>query len=431
MFFLIQNFSKILLSISLIISLYVFYKSNIYYDGSKIDYYITYYVFSLFLIIFSILSFFISHKLKEYLIITTVCLVLSLYFFEGYLSLEKRKIEIQKNELYKEKNLGEFDRRSFFKAYEDSKKFDINTRFLIYPSQFLTKNEKILPLSGISNANIILGNENGYFPYVKTDRFGFNNPDYEWDSREIEFLLIGDSFTFGVSVNRPDDIASVLRKVSNKSVLNLGYPDNGPLIEYATLKEYLSPNVKKILWIYFEGNDLINLNKELGNKVLKNYLNNIDFTQNLKFRQLEIDSMANNFHNIVEARNKKINFNFNFLKLYNLRKFIYGIMSQIPKPQKEFKQLLEMANILAKQNKSELYFIYLPDYYRYKSENKDFNYKLVKKIVDDLNIPFIDMDKEVFKKSDNPLKFFPFQFHNHYNELGYHEIGNAIYRLLK
>ena len=216
-----------------------------------------------------------------------------------------------------------------------------------------------------------------------------------------------------------------------KSVLNLGYDDTGPLIQYATLKEYLSPNVKKILWMYFEGNDLINLNKELNNKVLKNYLNNINFTQNLKFRQLEIDRIANSFHNTIIAREKKINLNFKFLKLNNFRQFIYGIMTQIPEPQKEFKQILGMANILAKQNKSELYFVYLPDYSRYKSNNKNFNYKLVKKIVNDLSIPFIDMDKEVFKKSENPLKFFPFQFHGHYNELGYYEVGNAINRLLK
>ena len=65
-------------------------------------------------------------------------------------------------------------------------------------------------------------------------------PDNQWDEREIEYLLVGDSFALGQCVNRPNDISSVLRTLSNKSVLNLAYDGNGPLIEYATLREYLS-----------------------------------------------------------------------------------------------------------------------------------------------------------------------------------------------
>ena len=55
------------------------------------------------------------------------------------------------------------------------------------------------------------------------------NPDKEWDQNEIEFFLVGDSFVLGNCVNRPNDISSVLRKLSNKSVLNIGYANNGPV----------------------------------------------------------------------------------------------------------------------------------------------------------------------------------------------------------
>ena len=80
--------------------------------------------------------------------------------------------------------------------------------------------------------------------------------------KEIEYLLIGDSFTHGSCVNRPNDISSVLRNLSNKSVLNLGMSGNEPLIEYATLREYLNTNIKKVLWIYYEGNDLAGIENE-------------------------------------------------------------------------------------------------------------------------------------------------------------------------
>ena len=44
---------------------------------------------------------------------------------------------------------------------------------------------------------------------------------------------------------RPNDMGSVLRNLSKQSVLNLGYSGNGPLIEFATLREYMNSNVKK------------------------------------------------------------------------------------------------------------------------------------------------------------------------------------------
>ena len=88
----------------------------------------------------------------------------------------------------------------------------------------------------------------GYYSFYKSDRFGFNNPDYEWDKKSLKYILIGDSFTHGACVNRPNDIASVLRNLSGESVLNLGYSGNGPLLEFATLREYLKPNIENIIW---------------------------------------------------------------------------------------------------------------------------------------------------------------------------------------
>ena len=150
------------------------------------------------------------------------------------------------------------------------------------------------PLSGLSNSETIYCNENGYYSIYQSDRYGFNNPDNEWDKKEIEYLLVGDSFTHGACVNRPNDISSVLRNLSKKSVLNLGMGGNGPLIEYATLREYLDTNVKKVLWIYYEGNDLANLENEKTNDILINYLKDLNFTQNLKLKQNDIDTLLSN-----------------------------------------------------------------------------------------------------------------------------------------
>ena len=48
----------------------------------------------------------------------------------------------------------------------------------------------------------------------------------------------------------------------------------------------------------------------------------------------------------------------------------------------------------------------------------------------DLEIPFINIHKEVFEKEDNPLELFPFGMSGHYNEAGYSKISKAIYKFV-
>ena len=89
-------------------------------------------------------------------------------------------------------------------------------------------------------AKTIFCNENGYYAIYDSDRYGYNNPDKEWNSNQIHYLLIGDPFAQGACVNRPNDISSVLRGLTNKSVINLGFGGNGTLIQYGILREYFS-----------------------------------------------------------------------------------------------------------------------------------------------------------------------------------------------
>ena len=66
---------------------------------------------------------------------------------------------------------------------------------------------------------------------------------------------------------------------------------------------------------------------------------------------------------------------------------------------------------------------------KFKIHNK--NYNLVKNIVTELKIPFIDVSKEVFEKEQNPLKLFPFEQHVHYNVEGYKKVAEIIYKFTK
>jgi len=438
--FLIKKFSPAILIISFFLLIYTFYRSEILYNGAQREYYYNYYLISLALIFFSLITFFISQKIKEYLIISIVSLIASLYFFEGYLTLRELKEQHSKDQplakqLYKNQVEKKWDTRTKIKIYQDLKKINPEITISVGPQNYLNKSKPLFPLSGISNSETIYCNENGYYSIYQSDRYGFNNPDEEWEKKEIEYLLIGDSFTHGACVNRPNDIASVLRTLSKKSVLNLGYSSNGPLIEYATLKEYLKSNVKKILWIYSETNDFRDLYNEMNENILMNYFNDIAFTQNLKLKQNEINTIVINFikekekekESIIENKSFKFKL-IKFIKIFNIRILIFPA----PAPALEFKKILELTKDLAIKNNSKLYFVYLPTIDRYKTKyNNNDNYYLVKDIVKELNIPFIDIDKEVLEKEENPLKLFPFEQLGHYNIEGYEKISKTIHKFTK
>ena len=430
--FLKKIFSPTILTISLLLLIYIFYKSEIYWEGNKRSYYFTYYLVSLALIFFSIITFFINQKIKEYLIISGISLVAGLYLIEGYLTFKEKFL---KEQIYEKLTGNKWDRRTDFQIYKDLKKTNNEIVMRVVPKLYINENSLIYPLSGISNSNTIYCNENGFYSFYQSDRYGFNNPDNEWDKKEIEYLLVGDSFVHGACVDRPNDISSVLRILSKKSVLNLGYGANGPLIEYANLREYLNTNVKKVLWVYYEGNDLYNLEYEKNNNILINYLNDLNFTQNLKIKQNEINDLAVNYLSEREREKKNEIKNFKiklikFIKIYNIRTLINSVRAPAPKPPSpEFKKILQLTKELVNKNNSKLYFIYLPEYSRFKKNYDNTNYNLVKNIVSELKIPFIDISKEVFKKVQNPLKLFPFELPGHYNIEGYKKVTETIYAL--
>ena len=115
-----------------------------------------------------------------------------------------------------------------------------------------------------------------------------------------------------------------------------------------------------------------------------------------------------------------------FIKLYKLRTKL------LTKPQKivtkEFKEVIKLAKDLINKNNSELYFVYLPIYTRYVNKYDLSSYNLVKEITKELNIPFIDLHEEIFKKEENPMKFFPFENNGHYNIEGYRKSAEIIYK---
>ena len=197
----LRYFSQIFFILSLLVLAYVGFKSEITWEGNKRDYYQIYYLLSLFLIIFSITSFYLSNIIKIYLIITISTILICLYAIEGFIS-HYGKLDfiqlIKKSKMYSKETGKKFDTRSTITIYNELKKTNKDIVFSISPQLF--KKEGIYSLSGISNSETIFCNENGYQAFYKSDRYGFNNPDDQWDNKEIEYFLLGDSFVHGQCV---------------------------------------------------------------------------------------------------------------------------------------------------------------------------------------------------------------------------------------
>ena len=122
----------------------------------------------------------------------------------------------------------------------------------------------------------------------------------QWEN-ELELAAIGDSFTQGACVDRGRGFFDEIRE-GRGAALNLGMSGNGPLLELATLKEYLPPLAPRlVLWFFYPGNDLFDLDFERRNTLLVRYLEG-GFRQHLVERQDEIDRRIAAWLDAAQAR---------------------------------------------------------------------------------------------------------------------------------
>ena len=145
----------------------------------------------------------------------------------------------------------------------------------------------------------------------ESDEHGFHNPKGMWKSGRIGVAVLGDSFAQGYCVPSDKSFVALIRN-AYPATLNLGMAGNGPLLMLATLKEYLPLYRPKIvLWFYFEGNDLNDLQTEKKSDILMRYLKD-DFNQGVLAAQNDIDQSLMNdierqkaLENVRQARRER------------------------------------------------------------------------------------------------------------------------------
>jgi len=439
-----------LTSASMFALLYVLYRDFIFFESTRHESYLKYYYILFFCVFFWSALLRLKRSYKINILVITFSSVIGIYLSEIILSVSKKINKKEDISLIAKSFNVYFDPRSKKEVVIDLKKQFGSAAPHIAPSNFISPSNinlnskaNLFPLSGISKTHTVGDNESGTYQIYLSDRYGFNNPDEEWDSKNVEFLLIGDSFTLGSAVEPGKEISGQLREISNKPVINLGMGGNGPLIELASLIEYgkiLKPN--NVLWFFYEGNDLSsNISSEMEDPILMSYLEG-DYYQDLTKKQVLIDQKLEKIIGLKMKENTNSESHFaitNFLKLYNLRE-LFGSLMQNDKDIEIRLNLL--SRILSKAKNvvddwgGELHFIFLPEYSRYDKRNVSLaNYKNkqdILNLVEELNIQLIDIDSDFFRSIKDPYSLFPFRSSSaHYSENAYKLISKKIFEFLQ
>ncbi|MEZ4295069.1 MAG: hypothetical protein R3B70_08820 [Polyangiaceae bacterium] len=158
-----------------------------------------------------------------------------------------------------------------------------------------------LPFAGVSNRTTVFCNEGGYWAVYDSDEYGFNNPKGLWDKAPLDLVVIGDSYSQGACVP-PDKITAAHLRKQYPKTLTLGMCANGPLMEYANVRENvvdLKPKI--VLWVYYN-NDLSDLNVETQSTMLMKYIEDDSFRQDLRKRQPGIDAALVKYLDDVAAQ---------------------------------------------------------------------------------------------------------------------------------
>jgi len=328
----------------------------------------------------------------------------------------------------------------------------------VYPFLFRGPNEvkldgrAFIPLGGVADVTTVLCNEADQIVVYRSDERGFNNPRGLWTS-PADALLVGDSFTHGECVTTEETIGGLLRRQWPRTI-SLGMGGNGPLTELAGVAEFspvLEPHT--IVWLYYEGNDLLDLRHELADPILRRYLEP-GFRQGLEALAPQVDRALRAYVAAQAAPPPpRLDSAMSVLKLRNLRRLFRAASVRMTgsdrsptretaalgppaSPSEEEYATLERILQLAQRHvvgPQRLVFVYLPAWERYgRPGGADIVRRRVLEVVRRLSVGCVDVHPD-FLQHPNPMSLFMMTqgTPGHYTPEGYRIVATAIRRELE
>lgn len=417
-----MNLKKIIfLSIFVVVCLVISQKINQYIHQDKIVKILVLF----FLFCFFLVSIFFYNNHKKIFRLTFIYFFLILYslnFLSGFIYYFTSTDYIKKKK-FEKLNIN-YDVRTQLQFIEKNKSKNLYP--MITPREIMKSTDNLI-LSNITNANYVQCNEYGYWKTLKTDKFGFNN---NIDKERYEILISGDSFAHGFCVSKDKEIHRILNS-KGKSTYSIGMAANGPLLSLASMIEIQNKiYFNQIYWLIFR-NDFFDLNWELKNSKLVNYLNEDYYGENYFDNLATKNSLQKKF--IIKNLDSKKNFSYSesFFEL----KFLNDILKKILIKEKiliidqvKLENIFQVFDNRFSNEKKNI--IFLPNYNCFVSEKKlcDDEFEVLKNITKNKNINLVNfldyIEEEKFEKI-----FVLGLKRSHYSEHGYAKLANIILEL--
>ena len=410
-----KNYIKLINFFSLIfitIGFYFYFNEKVQFSNYRFT------IFVLIPIVFGLILLFVNLNIKL-IIFNTILIFLffSLIFETYFLILENNKVNYTKKISHKDNSIPQLC-GSFFKN---------------------TKNLDIYPLGGISNIPVKLQNIfTKKITQEYSDDFGFKNY-INWSiDNQIDFMFIGDSFTYGADVAHGEAFVDYFA-LKHPNTINLGCGGTGPIIQKGIFSEYvIHVKPKYIIWNLNLGNDVNSDIPEELNSYYKNYLDP-NFTQNLILKQSKIDEIYKKYwkkfikKKIIEQKkielkiNENNKSNKNFLSIFKFEyvKNFLGLNYSFNKS--SFETLIQILNQIKKDSATwngKLIVNVIPSEQKFRSilqmlDYNSYNDKIVSYLKDN-DFNYIDLN-EYFNKS-NYGKY----FYGHFTLEGNKFVSNII-----
>lgn len=308
-------------------------------------------------------------------------------------------INYQKKTLYK-KN------RTYYVNLLQKKNPDEKYYLNFLPNKLLKKRKELLPLSGYENTNIILCLDEKNKPIIfRSDNNGFRNNN---NDNHYDILLIGDSFVQGYCVNDDNYLNNQFQKLKIKTK-NLAVGANGPLLEFATYKEYEHEiKYKNLILFITPENDFYDLSLEKNNTILLQYLNDKSFRQNLlnkENREIKKNILNTYFKNNL---NKNLYVFFNIYH-FNLKE-VGELTKKILKKKISFE---ENFYYLRSKEIDNLFFLILDNFYSSSINQKEGKFFVVfNSLSPNLIYPKNKEEEELKKLLENKLIYIKYYLNN-------------------
>ena len=306
----------------------------------------------------------------------------------------------------------------------------------------LTPRGRVFPLAGLPLKLSVSVKEGDAWPFFRTDEFGFNNPIGQHVPDTIDVALVGDSMVHGTTVEPSENLAGWLRR-SGYKVLNLGQGGSGPLLELAILGEYALPlRPKRVVWLFYEGNDFLNLASELGVDLLVRYLDE-PAHQTLRERQDEITpSLLAAYRELNDRFKALVDRDSVLVSMTRMRKIRRLLRSrlmtpvevEVPRiPDDQVAMLARILKIARERTEAvgvPFHVVYLPDVNRFFSEKiahvQEANAQAVRSVLMGLKIEVLDFN-ECLATVQDPQSLFPGRQRGvHYSAKGYRLMAECI-----